>query len=322
MHERMQGRPALRRFVCASCYLALILDVPGLIRQTLHKPRTKIDPRTLGKSFHPRHPSSLSRLPPQEGAHNWDFAMWRACSRSNRGRGARARAQPREGSTNQDAQRTPPTPPASRQDFMHGDPSRPAKAHGEMRAGAPPPARARASPPRRREPDTTASEAPRRREPDGAPARPSSPTQEGLACPVCLEVLYNPVTLQCGHSACRHCFVQHLESISDRTIVQNGGAVCPSARCPIPFAVPQPNRTLQQVIEAGYPLRVAARRAELESPAASAGDSGDDRASAASALEAVQTQHLDQRIRFLHARAAAAGLSSLSFEDRRTVQRE
>uniref|UniRef100_A0A8C8RWI3 RING-type domain-containing protein n=1 Tax=Pelusios castaneus TaxID=367368 RepID=A0A8C8RWI3_9SAUR len=33
--------------------------------------------------------------------------------------------------------------------------------------------------------------------------------QEEIKCPICLEYLTDPVTIQCGHNFCRSCFTQY-----------------------------------------------------------------------------------------------------------------
>ena len=53
-----------------------------------------------------------------------------------------------------------------------------------------------------------------------------SATQDGLTCPICIDVLAAPVTLECGHTCCKSCFVLYLEKDQTKT-------VCPSAQCKI-----------------------------------------------------------------------------------------
>lgn len=45
---------------------------------------------------------------------------------------------------------------------------------------------------------------------------------ENLSCVICTEILINPVTLNCGHSFCRHCVKRALKT----------KPVCPSCRHP------------------------------------------------------------------------------------------
>lgn len=49
-------------------------------------------------------------------------------------------------------------------------------------------------------------------------------SRDSLACPICLELLNEPVTLPCGHSFCRGCIGRHWE------MQQSGGCSCPSCR--------------------------------------------------------------------------------------------
>ena len=76
-----------------------------------------------------------------------------------------------------------------------------------------------------------------------------SATQDGLTCPICLDVLAAPVTLECGHNCCKSCFVSFLEqSVQTKT-------VCPGSRCEIKRMVPKTNVTLQGLITTKYPER-------------------------------------------------------------------
>ena len=122
-----------------------------------------------------------------------------------------------------------------------------------------------------------------------------SVVDEGFTCCVCLDILVNPVTLQCGHSTCQLCFVKHLEAL-DQQETTAGNATCPLGRCIIPFIVPSINHTLCDIIEASHAEQVAERKSE-----------GDG----------LEAEGLRGRIRYLHARAAACGLMSLSPSDRR-----
>ncbi|XP_032881967.1 tripartite motif-containing protein 16-like [Amblyraja radiata] len=49
-------------------------------------------------------------------------------------------------------------------------------------------------------------------------------SRDSLACPICLDLLNEPVTLPCGHSFCRGCIGRHWE------MQQSSGCSCPSCR--------------------------------------------------------------------------------------------
>ena len=122
---------------------------------------------------------------------------------------------------------------------------------------------------------------------------------------MCLDIFIDPVTLQCGHTACRGCLVRHFESLDSNQdhrqgLRESGAATCPLARCRIPFLVPEVNRTLRGAIESTHPERIAVR--------VSAGVPTPD--------------SMQARINYLHARAAASGFGGLSLEDRRVVELE
>ena len=100
---------------------------------------------------------------------------------------------------------------------------------------------------------------------DGIALRPvplrRSATQEGFICVLCLDILIDPITLECGHTCCRQCFVAYIED-KLRGLVPNR-VDCPTgARCQLPIKVPAINLTLKNTIEANYAERVAARRSE------------------------------------------------------------
>ena len=40
--------------------------------------------------------------------------------------------------------------------------------------------------------------------------------KEEFECVICYEPMLDPVTFECGHSLCRHCAIDHLESIRGR----------------------------------------------------------------------------------------------------------
>jgi len=88
-----------------------------------------------------------------------------------------------------------------------------------------------------------------------------SATQEGFICVLCLDILMDPVTLECGHTCCRQCFVAYIEDKLRGLVLSR--VDCPTgARCQLPIKVPAINLTLKNTIEANHAERVAARRSE------------------------------------------------------------
>lgn len=76
----------------------------------------------------------------------------------------------------------------------------------------------------------------------------------GHTCPICLDVLYRPESLQCGHSYCVHC----IGELRDKNGV---AATCPECRGGVN---PIPNRALTATVEQLYPTQIEQRRAEVE----------------------------------------------------------
>ena len=65
---------------------------------------------------------------------------------------------------------------------------------------------------------------------------------------VCWEVLYDPVTLPCGHSLDQRCLQKVLAT------EQRG---CPTCRAPLPAEVPAVNVQFREVVEERYPQQVS-----------------------------------------------------------------
>ncbi len=83
----------------------------------------------------------------------------------------------------------------------------------------------------------------------------SSDLHEVLECPVCMRLLYQPVTPPCGHSFCSHCLL----AILDRSAPK-----CPLCRCVFHTGlrdVPV-SKVLEQVIQRLYPEEMSAIAAE------------------------------------------------------------
>lgn len=76
-----------------------------------------------------------------------------------------------------------------------------------------------------------------------------------LDCTVCSQLLYDPVTISCGHSYCSRCLRKALHY----------QATCPSCRVPCYFSGRLPvNIVLRSVLEEALPVETAARRKETE----------------------------------------------------------
>lgn len=85
----------------------------------------------------------------------------------------------------------------------------------------------------------------------------ASPTsEEDYDCPVCLELLVDPVVISgCGHDACKHCL---------RRWLAQGQATCPTCRTAIvPATLPRVCLRLARTIETLFPARLQERRAQL-----------------------------------------------------------
>ena len=110
-----------------------------------------------------------------------------------------------------------------------------------------------------------------------SPARSTSPARtpppandfaaEGLACPLCRDLLYEPVLQPCGqHSVCRGCLVGSLASEQGRQLgVSRGQARCAECQATGPYIYPKPgvfSRVLHSQLEQRYPDEFAQRRAE------------------------------------------------------------
>uniref|UniRef100_A0A8C4YAH8 RING-type domain-containing protein n=1 Tax=Gopherus evgoodei TaxID=1825980 RepID=A0A8C4YAH8_9SAUR len=50
--------------------------------------------------------------------------------------------------------------------------------------------------------------------------------QEDVTCSICLDILEDPVSIECGHNFCRGCLVAHWSGVSA------SGSQCPECRAP------------------------------------------------------------------------------------------
>ncbi|KAL1526714.1 hypothetical protein AB1Y20_015413 [Prymnesium parvum] len=88
-----------------------------------------------------------------------------------------------------------------------------------------------------------------------------SAVEKSLECPVCIDLMYQPVTTICGHSFCRECYVRHV----DAAISRGAAASCPNCRRTFSaeHLVLHVNVSLWQMIQTSFPRRVATRKADL-----------------------------------------------------------
>ncbi|XP_037769615.1 tripartite motif-containing protein 10-like [Chelonia mydas] len=77
----------------------------------------------------------------------------------------------------------------------------------------------------------------------GAPVRE---IQEETNCPICLEYLRDPVTVQCGHNFCQVCITQYCETWAE---LGSGPLCCPSCRARIQKGVLRKNYQLANIVE-------------------------------------------------------------------------
>mmetsp|Transcript_24403 Transcript_24403/g.39176 ORF Transcript_24403/g.39176 Transcript_24403/m.39176 type:complete len:508 (+) Transcript_24403:209-1732(+) len=79
-------------------------------------------------------------------------------------------------------------------------------------------------------------------------------------CPVCKQLLYNPVTLNCGHSLCEHCMIQYIMGLRSGT----DPCKCPAGcRTTIAFDLPEINITMRRALVEKYPSFTRERGEEI-----------------------------------------------------------
>ncbi|KAM7146125.1 zinc finger protein RFP-like [Macrochelys suwanniensis] len=79
-----------------------------------------------------------------------------------------------------------------------------------------------------------------------ASATPVQDIQEETKCPICLEYLTDPVTIQCGHNFCQVCITQHCETWTEQG---SGPLCCPSCRARIQKGALQNNYQLANIVK-------------------------------------------------------------------------
>ena len=88
-------------------------------------------------------------------------------------------------------------------------------------------------------------------------SRAAVPSPKGTDCPVCLQLLANPVTLGCGHNFCQHCLYAALIKGYER---------CPVCRAAVPpTQLLEPNHLLVSLLCERNPDAYESRLAELPS---------------------------------------------------------
>lgn len=69
--------------------------------------------------------------------------------------------------------------------------------------------------------------------------------EDEFICIICLDLMYQPTTTNCGHTFCKHCLKR--------------AAQCPTCRAPFPAGTVEMMRiniTLQKIIEKQYPEKI------------------------------------------------------------------
>ncbi|CAO2582550.1 Tripartite motif-containing protein 30A [Lemmus lemmus] len=69
--------------------------------------------------------------------------------------------------------------------------------------------------------------------------------KEEVTCPICLDLMVEPVSADCGHSFCRACITLNCESSKDK----EGEFICPVCRVSYLFGNLRPNRHVANIVE-------------------------------------------------------------------------
>uniref|UniRef100_A0A8C5ZPQ6 Tripartite motif-containing protein 12A-like n=1 Tax=Marmota marmota marmota TaxID=9994 RepID=A0A8C5ZPQ6_MARMA len=69
--------------------------------------------------------------------------------------------------------------------------------------------------------------------------------KEEVTCPICLDLLTKPLSIDCGHSFCQACITSNYESMMS----QKGESSCPVCRISYEFENLQPNRHVANIVE-------------------------------------------------------------------------
>ncbi|XP_051492022.1 E3 ubiquitin-protein ligase TRIM39-like [Apus apus] len=79
--------------------------------------------------------------------------------------------------------------------------------------------------------------------------------QEEATCPICLEYMSEPVSVDCGHNFCRGCISQHCQA---KGLWADGPFSCPQCRASCRRSSFRPNRPLANIVESVRQLRGSA----------------------------------------------------------------
>uniref|UniRef100_A0A8D2AZ27 Tripartite motif containing 5 n=1 Tax=Sciurus vulgaris TaxID=55149 RepID=A0A8D2AZ27_SCIVU len=69
--------------------------------------------------------------------------------------------------------------------------------------------------------------------------------KEEVTCPICLDLLTQPMSIDCGHSFCQACITSNYESMMS----QKGESNCPVCRISYQFEKLRPNRHVANIVE-------------------------------------------------------------------------
>jgi len=89
-----------------------------------------------------------------------------------------------------------------------------------------------------------------------ASVQQEDPLEAEMNCVVCLDVLLDPVTLECSHTICRNCLVNHFEASE----AMGGHPRCASGCKLSSFAIPPVNTMLRSIVERTCGEKVASRK--------------------------------------------------------------
>lgn len=70
--------------------------------------------------------------------------------------------------------------------------------------------------------------------------------QEEAICPICLEYMSEPVSIDCGHNFCRGCIAKHCQ---DKGLWADGPFSCPQCRASCHRSSFRPNKQLANIVE-------------------------------------------------------------------------
>lgn len=77
--------------------------------------------------------------------------------------------------------------------------------------------------------------------------------QEEATCPICLDCMCDPVSIDCGHNFCRGCIAKHCQ---DKGLWADGPFSCPQCRASCRRSGFRPNPQLANIVEGIRRLRL------------------------------------------------------------------